>query len=298
MPILTLIAADTAESGIVSEAADRLQMADCLPGPVTWLAQGRAVDIAFDGDMARARTAMSDLEDRFDIVVQTQSNRRKMLLVSDMDSTMITVECIDELADYAGIKPEIAAITERAMAGELDFAEALKARVALLAGLDENVIETCLRERVRPMAGAEVLVRTMTGWGAHAVLVSGGFTSFTGPVAAMLGFAEVHANVLAILDGKLTGALLGDIVDANVKRDVLTSAADFRGIDLNATLAVGDGANDLPMIKAAVSGYGLGVGYHPRPQLAAAANFAVRHNDLTSLLFAQGVRPEHWASQP
>ena len=296
MPILTLIAADTAESGIVSETADRLRVADCTPGAMTWLAQGKAVDIAFEGDMARARTAMSDVEDRFDIVVQTESNRRKMLLVSDMDSTMITVECIDELADYAGIKPEIAAITERAMAGALDFADALKARVALLAGLDENVIETCLRERVRPMPGAEVLVRTMTGWGAHAVLVSGGFTSFTGPVAAMLGFAEVHANVLAILDGKLTGALSGDIVDANVKRDVLISAADFRGIDLNATLAVGDGANDLPMIKAAVSGCGLGVGYHPRPQLAAAANFAVRHNDLTALLFAQGVRPEHWAS--
>ena len=296
MPILTLIAADTAESGIVSDAADRLRVADCIPGAGTWLAQGKATDIVFEGDIARARTAMSDLEDRFDIVVQTESNRRKMLLVSDMDSTMITVECIDELADYAGIKPEIAAITERAMAGELDFAEALKARVALLAGLDERVIETCLRERVRPMPGAEVVVRTMTGWGAHAVLVSGGFTSFTGPVAAMLGFGEVHANVLEIRDGKLTGALEGDIVDATVKRDVLLSAADVQGIELCASLAVGDGANDLPMIKAAVSGYGLGVGYHPRPQLAAAANFAVRHNDLTALLFAQGVRPEHWAS--
>lgn len=295
MPILTLIAADKAESGIVSEAFDRLRGADCIPGMVTWLAHDKAFDIAFDGDLVRARVALSRLEDRFDVVVQTESNRRKMLLVSDMDSTMITVECIDELADYAGIKPEIAAITERAMAGELDFAEALKARVALLAGLDETVIATCLRERVRPMPGAEVLVRTMTGWGAHAVLVSGGFTSFTGPVAAMLGFAEVHANVLEIRDGKLTGALAGDIVDAKVKRDVLLSAANIRKIDLCASLAVGDGANDLPMIKAAVSGNGLGAGYHPRPQLAEAANFAIRHNDLTALLFAQGIRREDWA---
>jgi phosphoserine phosphatase len=219
-----------------------------------------------------------------------------MLLVSDMDSTMITVECIDELADYAGIKPQIAAITERAMAGELDFAEALKARVALLAGLDENVIAQCLRERVQPMLGAEILVRTMTGWGAHAVLVSGGFTSFTGPVADMLGFHEVHANRLEIKDGRLTGALAADIVDASTKRVVLHAAAVARGVAFGLALAVGDGANDLPMIAAAVSGGGLGVGYHPRPQLAQAANFSVRHNDLTALLFAQGVKPQEWAN--
>jgi phosphoserine phosphatase len=235
------------------------------------------------------------MEAHFDIVVQASGNRRKMLLVSDMDSTMITIECIDELADYAGIKPQIAAITERAMAGELDFAEALKARVALLAGLDEKVIATCLEERVRPMPGAETLVRTMVGWGAHTVLVSGGFTSFAGPVARIIGFAEVHANVLEIIDGKLTGALAGDIVDAATKRAVLQSAAKAKGIEMDSALAVGDGANDLPMIATAVAGTGLGVGYHPRPQLAAAANFSVRHNDLTALLFAQGVRRSEWA---
>jgi phosphoserine phosphatase len=217
-----------------------------------------------------------------------------MLLVSDMDSTMITVECIDELADFAGIKPQIAAITERAMAGELDFAEALKARVALLAGLDENMIAQCLHERVRPMPGAEILVRTMTGWGAHAVLVSGGFTSFTGPVAALLGFTEVHANVLEIKDGCLTGVLKGDIVDAAVKKAVLHSAAVSQGIPLEAAIALGDGANDLPMIAAAVAADGLGIGYHPRPQLSKAANFSVRHSDLTALLFAQGVAPSEW----
>jgi phosphoserine phosphatase len=296
MPICTLIAADSLESGNFSETKDRLAEAGCIPKAFDWLAEGKAVDISFEGDVSDARLALADLEDRFDIALQDDGGRRKMLLVSDMDSTMITVECIDELADYAGIKSEIAAITERAMAGELDFADALKARVALLAGLDENVIAQCLRERVQPMLGAEILVRTMTGWGAHAVLVSGGFTSFTGPVADMLGFHEVHANRLEIKDGRLTGALAADIVDASTKRVVLHAAAVARGVALGLALAVGDGANDLPMIAAAVSGGGLGVGYHPRPQLAQAANFSVRHNDLTALLFAQGVKPQEWAN--
>ena len=291
MSICTLIAADTLEGGIISEVNDRLAAVGCVPRAVRWLSDGKAVDIAFDGSIGSARAALRVLEDSCDIVVQSEHNRRKMLLVSDMDSTMITVECIDELADFAGIKPQIAAITERAMAGELDFAEALKARVALLAGLDENMIAQCLRERVRPMPGAEILVRTMTGWGAHAVLVSGGFTSFTGPVAALLGFTEVHANVLEIKDGCLTGVLKGDIVYAAVKKAVLHSAAVSQGIPLEAAIALGDGANDLPMIAAAVAADGLGIGYHPRPQLSKAANFSVRHSDLTALLFAQGVAP-------
>ena len=294
MTICTLIAADTLEGGIISEVNDRLAAVGCVPGAVRWLSDGKAVDIAFDGSIGSARAALRVLEDRCDIVVQGEHNRRKMLLVSDMDSTMITVECIDELADFAGIKPQIAAITERAMAGELDFAEALKARVALLAGLDENMIAQCLHERVRPMPGAEILVRTMTGWGAHAVLVSGGFTSFTGPVAALLGFTEVHANVLEIKDGCLTGVLKGDIVDAAVKKAVLHSAAVSKGIPLEAAIALGDGANDLPMIAAAVAADGLGIGYHPRQQLSKAANFSVRHSDLTALLFAQGVAPSEW----
>ena len=257
---------------------------------------GQVVDIGFEGAIADARAALADFEDRYDIAVRPSENRRKMLLVSDMDSTMITVECIDELADYAGIKPEIAAITERAMAGELDFAAALKARVALLAGLDENVIAQCLNERVRPMPGAETLVRTMAGWGAHTVLVSGGFTSFTGPVAGMIGLAEVHANVLEVAGGRLTGELVGDVVDAAAKQAVLEDAVQAKGIGMDQALAVGDGANDLPMIRAAVEGGGLGVGYHPRPLLAAAANFSVRHGDLTALLFAQGVRRNQWAA--
>ena len=295
MPIATLIAADRADSGTISEACDRLAAADCIPAEIEWVEQGHAVDIGFDGDAIAARNALTPVEASFDIIVQSGQDRRKMLLVSDMDSTMITVECIDELADYAGIKPEIAAITERAMAGDLDFAEALKARVALLAGLSEDIIAQCLEERVRLMAGAETLVRTMAGWGAHTVLVSGGFASFTGPVAGAIGLAEVHANVLEIEHGHLTGRLVGDIVDAATKRSVLEAAAGSRGIAMSAVLAVGDGANDLPMIAAAVAGRGMGVAYHPRPLLAAAASFSVRHGDLTALLYAQGIPKHEWA---
>jgi phosphoserine phosphatase len=296
MPIATLIAADAVESGMISEICDRLQMAACVPGASAWLDPARAVDIGFDGSIMAARDALRDLEDRFDIAVQSRENRRKMLLVSDMDSTMITVECIDELADYAGIKPEIAAITERAMAGELYFAEALKARVALLAGLSEDVIGQCLAERVRPMPGAQTLVGTMSAWGAHRVLVSGGFTSFTGPVAAMIGFAETHANMLEIKDGRLTGKLIGEIVDAAEKRAVLLGAAALHGCGLDQVMAVGDGANDLPMIAEAAKGGGLGVGFHPRPLLADAASFSIRHNDLSALLFVQGILRSQWVT--
>lgn len=294
MPIATLIAADACDSGSISDACDRLAAVGCAPAEIEWIEPGSAADIGFEGDIEAARSALAPMEHKFDIVVQQAVGRRKMLLVSDMDSTMITVECIDELADYAGIKPQIAAITERAMAGELDFAEALKARVALLCGLDEKVIAQCLEERVRPMPGAETFVRTMVSWGAHTVLVSGGFTSFTGPVAANIGFAEVHANVLEIVSGKLTGGLAGPIVDAATKRAVLEAAVTENRIDMAAALAVGDGANDLPMIAAAVAGQGLGVGYHPRPLLAEAANFSVRHSDLTALLYAQGIRRSEW----
>ncbi|MVZ96803.1 phosphoserine phosphatase SerB [Sphingorhabdus sp. IMCC26285] len=295
MPIATLIAADLTESGVISEACDRLAQAGCIPAEIEWIDTGKALDIGFTGDIASARRALSPLEADFDIICQSGLHRRKMLLVSDMDSTMITVECIDELADYAGIKVEIAAITERAMAGELDFAEALTARVALLAGLDEKIIARCLEERVRPMPGAGTLVKTMANWGAHRVLVSGGFTRFADEVAHNLGFAEVHANILEIVDGNLTGALIGSIVDAATKRAVLEAAAARQGILMEGALAVGDGANDLPMIAAAVTGGGIGAGFRPRPVLATASNFGIRHNDLTALLYAQGVGRGDWA---
>ncbi len=205
---------------------------------------------------------------------------------------MITVECIDELADYAGIKPQIAEITERAMQGELDFTQALRARVKLLAGLDEAVIARCLKERVKPMPGAEILVRTMAAWGAHTVLISGGFTHFAAPVAKQIGFAEAFANQLDIADGALTGEVSGQIVDAMVKRAQLEASALSLGLSYAQILAVGDGANDIPMIEAA----GLGVSYHAKPKAEAAADFAIRHNDLTAILYAQGVRKQDWVA--
>jgi phosphoserine phosphatase len=294
MPIATLIAADSFGSDMISAACDKLAAAQCDVAEVEWLEPGKAIDITFSGDIAAARLALQPMESGADMIVQLDGARRKMLLVSDMDSTMITVECIDELADYAGIKPQIAEITERAMQGELDFSEALRGRVALLAGLDVAMIDTCLAERVRPMPGAEILVQTMAAWGAHTVLVSGGFTHFAEPVAKLIGFAEVNANVLAMADGKLTGALNGDIIDAKAKEALLQDRAASRAIASELILSVGDGANDIPMLEAAIAGGGIGAAYHAKPKAEAATNFAIRHNDLTALLYAQGVRRQDW----
>ncbi len=290
MPIATIIAAETEGSGLISDACDRLSAAGCEPAEIVWLEPGKAVDIGFSGVIAAAQNALLPLQNGSDICIQDTDNRRKFFLISDMDSTMITVECIDELADYAGIKPQIAEITERAMQGELDFVAALRARVELLAGLDEAVIARCLAERVRPMPGAEILVRTMANWGAHTVLISGGFTHFAAPVAKQIGFAEAFANQLEFSGGALTGQVTGQIVDAQVKRAQLAASALEHGLQYSQVLAVGDGANDIPMIEAA----GLGVAYHAKPKAEAAANFAVRHNDLTAILYAQGVRRKDW----
>jgi phosphoserine phosphatase len=273
-----------------------------------WIEQGRAVDLVFEpfenfalSDCAHLAEGLADLADRlsaaggergtgFDVIVQPLAGREKRLLVADMDSTMITVECIDELADYAGIKDRIAAVTEAAMRGELDFAAALDARVALLAGLDEGAIDRCLAERVRLMPGARELVATMRARGAYTVLVSGGFTRFAEPVGAMLGFDRVIANRLEIEAGTLTGTVLKPIVDAGTKRSTLTEERARLGLGEADTLAVGDGANDLDMIRFA----GLGVAYHAKPIVAAAAGARVDHGDLTALLYAQGIPSAEW----
>lgn len=292
MPITTLIAAETATSGLISDVCDRLSEAGCDPAEINWLEPGKAVDIGFSGELENAKKALAGLLDEFDICVQASGHRRKKLLISDMDSTMITVECIDELADYAGIKAQIAEITERAMQGELDFAQALRERVKLLAGLDELVVAQCLDERVRLMPGAKALVQTMAGWGAHTILVSGGFTHFAEPVAKAIGFAEVKANVLGFAQGKLTGEVEGEIVDARVKQELLIKATRQQSVELANTIAVGDGANDIPMIQMA----GLGAAYHAKPKAEGAADFAIRHNDLTALLYAQGIRRSEWVN--
>lgn len=227
-----------------------------------------------------------------DIVVQGMMARPKALLIADMDSTMITVECIDELADYAGIKPQIAAVTEAAMRGDMDFAAALDARVALLANLDERVIEQCLAERVQIMPGAIALVRTMRARGGMSILVSGGFTRFAEPVGRTIGFDRVVANRLGIADGKLTGTVHRPIVDSDAKEQHLIAAAAERAVAPEATMAVGDGANDLAMIRRA----GLGYAYHAKPVVAAAAAVRIDHNDLTALLYAQGIPARDWVT--
>ncbi|WP_073975493.1 phosphoserine phosphatase SerB [Erythrobacter donghaensis] len=211
------------------------------------------------------------------------------LFVSDMDSTMIGQECIDELADYAGIKSQIAAITERAMQGELDFEAALRERVALLAGLEEGAIHACLAERITASPGAKTLVATLAALGARTVLVTGGFHHFADPVAEMLGFHRVVGNRLAVEGGKLTGGLVGPITDSAVKAAVLRE--ELAGLGEEAlSLATGDGANDIPMIEAATYGFA----YRAKPKARAAANGRVDAADLTAVLTLLGVPQADW----
>jgi len=250
-----------------------------------WVDEGHALDLHFDGAIPPA-----DGWEGVELLPITPGPRRRALLVADMDSTMIGQECIDELADYAGVKPQVAEITERAMQGELDFAGALRARVALLEGLDQAVLAQCLAERVRPNPGAKTLIATMRKLGTRCLLVSGGFTAFAGPVGDLLGFDEVRANTLAIRDGKLTGTVEGAIVDSAVKRASLEETARSLGLAADATMALGDGANDRAMVEAA----GWGVAYHAKPALAAVADARLEHHGLDTLLWAQGIPRAEW----
>ncbi len=291
MFIATLIA-EGLTAGQLEAAKDRLAAAGCVPGSWRWLDEGIAADLPFAAQPDAARAALEGAIAGADVIVQVEAHRAKKLLVADMDSTMITVECIDELADYAGIKPQIAEVTERAMRGELDFAEALDARVALLKGLPETAIEQCLEERVRLMPGAEALVKTMRARGAHTILVSGGFTRFAEPVGTRIGFDRRIANVLEIEDGKLTGTVTKPIVDSSTKETTLLGAMAELDLSQAQTMAVGDGANDLAMIRKA----GLGVAYHAKPIVAAAAGARIDHGDLTALLYAQGIARADWVT--
>jgi phosphoserine phosphatase len=310
--IATLIADGTLDDSTFSEVVHQFDM-DFGGGKLRsadWIDNGHAADLVFAteaplGVVECARLAEA-IQDRalaiahhtrsaglaLDVVVQPAAAREKTLLVADMDSTMITVECIDELADYAGIKAQIAEVTERAMRGELDFAEALDARVALLKDLEESAIDRCLAERVKLMPGAKTLVQTMRARGATTILVSGGFTRFAEPVGAEIGFDRVIANVLEIGDARLTGTVTKPIVDSGTKEATLLGALAELGLPAEASMAVGDGANDLAMIRKA----GLGVAYHAKPVVAAAAGARIDHNDLTALLYAQGIARAEWVT--
>lgn len=291
MFVATLIAAGKLTDEVVREAIDRLAATGHDVGAPHWLDEHDAADIVFQGSLVSARAELARMDHgALDVVVQPTGDRAKKLLIADMDSTMITVECIDELADYAGLKPQIAAITERAMRGELDFRAALTERVGLLAGMAESVLAECRMERVRLTRGARTLVQTMKAHGAHSVLVSGGFLPFAAPVAEAVGFDKVIANDLEIAAGKLTGTVREPIVDAGTKLETLQAEAARLGLPLAQALAVGDGANDIPMIAAA----GLGIGYRPHPAAADAADAAIRHHDLTALLWAQGYPRRQW----
>jgi phosphoserine phosphatase len=252
-----------------------------------WLSENEAVDIVFtrmepaiaDGI---ARAVIGDAA--VDVIAQDTDDRQKRFLISDMDSTIITVECIDEIADFAGIKPQVAAITERAMRGEIDFISALTERVGLLKGLPEAVLQQVFDERVTYMRGARELVATMRAQGAYTMLVSGGFDFFTSRVREEIGFHADSSNRFAIVEGTLTGNVIPPILDKNGKLQTLIEVSQQKGFTTSNCLAVGDGANDIPMLMAA----GLGVAYHAKPLVQKSARACINHCDLTSLLFAQG----------
>ena len=256
-----------------------------------WIDEGDAADLRFSDDLKTARWALEELED-VDLFVQADEPRFRRLLVADMDSTIIGQECIDELADFAGLKREIAEITERAMQGKLDFKSALRERVALLSGLDEAAIRQCLAERVVPNPGAATLVRTMRVGGATTLLVSGGFVSFAEPISKMIGFHRYRANTLLFDGRQLSGEVQNPIVDAEAKRTALVEARRELGLDAPDVLAIGDGANDRLMVEEA----GFGVAYRAKPTLAEVADAKLEHHGLDALLWAQGIRRKDWVT--
>ena len=288
MGIATLIAAGRLDDRLIERALGLLRELDPGADFAGWIDDGDAADLIFSTDFRAARWALEELPG-VDVIVQSEQ-RAKKLLVADLDSTIIGQECIDELADFAGLKPEIAAITERAMQGELDFEAALRERVALLAGLNEDAIARCLAERVRPNPGAVTLVQTMRAAGASCLLVSGGFLSFAEPVARDVGFDQVRANRLGITEQLLTGQVDNPIVDAAAKRAALIEARDELGLQPSDVLAIGDGANDRLMIQEA----GLGVAYRAKPALAEVADARLDYHGLDALLWAQGIPRRDW----
>jgi phosphoserine phosphatase len=266
------------------------------PGAAQWLFDEVAVDIPFEGsdDIRAIENRLREARGDFpvDVVVQSKYNRKKKLLLADMDSTMIGQECIDELADFAGLKAHVAAITERAMRGEIEFEPALRERVALLKGLPESVVDEVLETRITLTPGGRELVATLRAHGAYTCLVSGGFTLFSSKIAEMIGFQENRANQLLVADGKLTGEVAEPILGRAAKLATLVDLRESFDLDNIDTLVVGDGANDLAMIQNA----GLGVAYHAKPAVAAAAAARIDYGDLSALLYAQGYRRDEFVT--
>lgn len=293
--VLTLV---SPPAGLKKETLDRAIAllksggAGSVDEPV-WLEQGRAADIFFDENnpdfFAQLRKKLPDLPGT-DCFVQPAATRRKKLLMADMDATMVVGETLDEMAAHFNLKDKIAPITARAMRGEIDFAEALRLRVGMLKGMPVEAIEEVIAA-VRPSPGATTLVRTMGRFGARCVLISGGFDIFTGRVAATLGFHKDYANRLGMQDGRLTGEVIPPIVDKNFKKEKTGEEARKLGLGMEQVMAVGDGANDIPMLQTA----GAGVGYFAKPAVQEATPYQVRYTDLTALLFMQGYRKEEFA---
>ena len=275
------------------------QARQALDGPsdAEWLEAGVAADVFFtpapqtaQKDISHAlRTALAG--HAVDVIVQPRSTRRKALFLADMDSTMIGQECIDELADFVGLRAQVSDITERAMRGELEFESALRERVALLKDLPVSVVDAILAQRITYNSGGETLVKTMRKHGGYTALVSGGFTVFTEPVAAKLGFNEHRSNRLLVADEKLAGLVEDPILGREAKRERLMDLRAEHKLADHATLAVGDGANDLAMLGEA----GLGIAYRAKPAVADAAHARLDHADLTALLYAQGYRKTDFA---
>lgn len=293
--VLTLVAG-TEFAGLDNSILDRLRSALETAGAQVskgrWLASKIAADIPFTGvglqdAEAVARTRLGPVP--VDLVVQAEEGRRKRLLLADMDSTIVGIETLDELADFAGIKERVALITERSMRGELDFVKALEERVAMLEGLSETALERTYA-RVFLVPGARTLVQTMRKHGAFTALISGGFRFFTSRVRELVGFDYDEANTLEVKDGHLTGRVVPPIVNRDGKFNALKRLSEERGIPMEATVAVGDGANDLEMIRAA----GLGVAFHGKPAVATAARGRIDHGDLTALLYFQGYAAEEF----
>ena len=273
--------------GLVRSVQDALAAAGARMGTPDWLAPGAACDIPLDAIAAPpAERAVRAAAPCIDVVVQQTSGRRKRLFVADMDSTIIGQECLDEVAATAGLGPKVAELTRRAMAGEIDFAAALRERVALFRGLPLTLLDQVMRDSVRLNPGASILLATLRAHGCYTALVSGGFTYFTERVARMAGFDTWNGNVFGTADGTLTGEIAGPIGGAEAKREMLERLMAERGVVRSETLAAGDGANDILMLQAA----GLGVAYHGKPRAREAAAARIDSASLTALLFVQGYR--------